>query len=171
MTVEVNLIQMVTYNYLREKNLQVLSIKTTATYFLNCFVRWFLFPHTISSFTRCRHVSCCTPLRSQHIPTHLACKGFFPQYTVTRQIFLFSQRYQFGNQRCNFVHKLNEIPPQIDLQPHNHRFTINSGFNLMYCDLPANSITTHSGVANDAMAKTSAAKHKNPPTITNLSMI
>ena len=99
------------------------------------------------------------------------CKGFFPQYTVTRQIFLFSQRYQFGNQRCNFVHKFNEISPQIDLQPHNHRFTINSGFNLMYCDLPANSITTHSGVANDAMAKTSAAKHKNPPTITNLSMI
>ena len=41
----------------------------------------------------------------------------------------------------------------------------------MPINLPPNSITTHSGVANDAMANTSAAKHKNPPTITNLSML
>lgn len=35
---------------------------------------------------------------------------------------------------------------------------------------PANSVTTHSGVAKEAIANTSAAKQRNPPTMTNLSM-
>ena len=36
---------------------------------------------------------------------------------------------------------------------------------------PAKSITTHSGVARDAMAKISAAKQRNPPMTTNLSIL
>lgn len=37
--------------------------------------------------------------------------------------------------------------------------------------LPTKSVTTHSGVAKETMAKISAVKHRNPPMTTNLSIL